>query len=203
MTEASRTVMNRRRSAMRMDIAASAARLFLERGFDETSVEDIARGADISVRTFYRYCDAKEDTLTPIIASGIRDFVSYLADRPEDEPVEIAVHAAFVESLRQDRYAHIVSTRDLFVLLTSVPGMRARWMVAALDLTDELRPVIGARAGHDPQSLEARLLSHTLIGALTVALEHWVTCVSDEGAPRVEAAELAASALSVVRFARR
>ncbi|WP_280228260.1 TetR family transcriptional regulator [Nocardia cyriacigeorgica] len=193
---------DRRRQAVRLDIAAAAARLFLDRGFDATSVDDIARGAGISVRTFYRHCEAKEDTLTPIVIAGIRDFVGYLAARPADEPVETAVHAAFVEAFRQDRYAHIVPTRELFVLLTSVPGIRARWMVAANDLTDELRPVIGARAGADPQSLEARLLSHTLIGALTVTLEHWVTCDPDDPSGPVDAPSLAASALSVIRFER-
>ncbi|NKT01877.1 TetR family transcriptional regulator [Rhodococcus hoagii] len=42
-------------------IAAAAAKLFIADGFDATSVEDIAQGAGISVRTFYRHCEAKED----------------------------------------------------------------------------------------------------------------------------------------------
>ncbi|TDD53105.1 acyl-CoA-like ligand-binding transcription factor [Saccharopolyspora elongata] len=95
--------------------------------------------------------------------------------------------------------AHVVPTRDLFVVLTSVPGIRARWMVAAHELTDELRPVLGERAGLDPQGLEARLLSHTLIGALTVALEYWVTAEL-EPADRGDVTDLAAAALSVIRF---
>ncbi|MGF7123064.1 TetR family transcriptional regulator [Rhodococcus sp. BE178] len=190
----------RRRDAVRMDIAAAAANLFVADGFDATSVEDIARAADISVRTFYRHCGAKEDTLTPVLTSGIRDFAGYLAARPARESVEASVHAAFAECLRRDRYAELISTRELFVILTSVSGIRARWMVAAHDLADEMRPLLAGRAGLDPAGLEARLLSHTLIGALTVALEYWVTCDPEDPAGPADVGELAASALSVLRL---
>lgn len=195
-----RGLAERRRDAVRMDIAAAAAKLFIADGFDATSVEDIAQAAGISVRTFYRHCEAKEDTLTPVLTSGIRDFAGYLAERPMTDSVAAAVHEAFVECLRQDRYAALVSTRDLFVILTSVPGIRARWMVAAHDLADDMRAHLAERAGLDPAGIEARLLSHTLIGALTVALEYWVTCDPDDPAGPADVGQLAASALSVLRL---
>lgn len=195
-----RGLAERRRDATRMDIAAAAAKLFIADGFDATTVEDIAAGAGISVRTFYRHCEAKEDTLTAVLTSGIRDFAANLARRPTSEPVATAVHEAFVECLCADRYAELVSTRDLFVILTSVPGIRARWMVAAHGLADDMRPHLADRAGLDPAGIEARLLSHTLIGALTVALEYWVTCDPDDPAGPADVGQLAASALSVLRL---
>ncbi|NKZ93187.1 TetR family transcriptional regulator [Rhodococcus hoagii] len=76
---------------------------FIADGFDATSVEDIAQGAGISVRTFYRHCEAKEDTLTAVLTSGIRDFAENLAARPSTDSVATAVHEAFVECVRQDR----------------------------------------------------------------------------------------------------
>ncbi|WP_433759502.1 TetR family transcriptional regulator [Nocardia sp. CA-135398] len=199
---ASRDWAERRRDETRMSIAASAGRLFVERGFDGTTVEDIARDAGISVRTFYRHCDTKEDALTPILTSGVRNFVSDIRDRPEEEPVETSVHAAFVAGFRRNSLADIVPGRDLFVILSSVPGMRNRWMAAALAVTDELRPVIAGRTGLDPNGLEARLLSHTLIGALTVTLEYWASRSAEESSDRVDLVKLAASALSIIRFDR-
>ncbi len=195
-----RGLAERRREAVRMDIAAAAAKLFIADGFDATSVEDIAAGAGISVRTFYRHCEAKEDTLTPVLTAGIRDFADYLSGRPGDESVATAVHEAFVECLRQDRYREFVPTRELFVILTSVPGIRARWMVAAHDLADDIRPHLAQRAGLDPVGIEARLLSNVLLGALTVALEYWVTCDPDDPAGPADVGQLAAAALSVLRL---
>ncbi|MFM1725345.1 MULTISPECIES: TetR/AcrR family transcriptional regulator [Rhodococcus] len=195
-----RGLAERRRDAVRMDIAAAAAKLFIADGFEATSVEDIAQSAGISVRTFYRHCEAKEDTLTAVLTSGIRDFADNLAARPLTDSVATAVHEAFVECLRQDRYASLVPTRDLFVMMTSVPGIRARWMVAAHDLADDLRPHLAERAGVDPEGIDARLLSHMLLGALTVAIEYSVTCDPDGAAGPVDVGQLAASALSVLRL---
>ncbi|NKR78958.1 hypothetical protein GS491_16450 [Rhodococcus hoagii] len=81
-----------------------------------------------------------------MLTSGIRDFAENLAARPSTDSVATAVHEAFVECVRQDRYASLVSTRDLFVIMTSVPGIRARWMVAAHDLADDVRPHLAERA---------------------------------------------------------
>lgn len=195
-----RGLAERRRDATRMEIAAAAAKLFAAAGFEATSVEDIAAAAGISVRTFYRHCEAKEDTLTPVLTAGIRDFAANLAARPAAESAATAVHEAFVECLRQDRYSDLVSTRELFVILASVSGIRARWMVAAHDLADDMRPHLAERAGLDPAGIESMLLSHMVIGALTVALEYWVTCDPADSAAPADVGELAASALSVLRL---
>ncbi|MDJ0361915.1 TetR family transcriptional regulator [Rhodococcus sp. H29-C3] len=197
MTRPQQSLMDRRRAAVRMDIAASAARLFAERGFDATSVEDIARGAGMSVRTFYRHCAAKEDTLTPVVVSGIRHFVECLRNQPEQELVSASVQQAFLQVFERYKNTEGISSSELFVILTSVPGIHARWMVAAHGLAEEMRPLLARRAGLEPDGLEARMLSHTLIGALTVTLEYWAT--QEPGDPN-EIGQLAASALSVLRI---
>jgi AcrR family transcriptional regulator len=113
----------RKKAATRRRIQETALQLFLSKGYDMTTVEEVAAGADISVMTFYRYFPTKEsvveqDEYNPIIAANIRR-------RPPEEPPLVALHTAFLEALRvideQDR--EVILERLHLVL--STPALRA------------------------------------------------------------------------------
>ena len=57
------TPRERRKAKARLDIARAALRLFQEKGYEATTAADIARGADFSERSFYRYFATKEDVV--------------------------------------------------------------------------------------------------------------------------------------------
>ncbi|MCK7622765.1 TetR family transcriptional regulator [Streptomyces sp. RS10V-4] len=163
----------RRRHETRLEIAEAAAALFSERGYEATTVEDIASAAGISLRTFYRYCAAKEDALTPVLTSSVGVLVEELARRPVDEPLTGAVRAAFDSSASARRLADADKARRLIRVMGSVPAVRMRWLAAGRDMQDQLVPVLAARTGTPADSMEVRLLACALIDALSVAMEHW------------------------------
>ncbi|MET0714732.1 MAG: TetR family transcriptional regulator [Mycetocola sp.] len=77
----------RQRLALRGEIQSVAIYLFLDRGFDEVAVTEIAETAGVSDRTFYRYFATKEDVVlvlldewAPIIHAHLRDHEG--EDRP-------------------------------------------------------------------------------------------------------------------------
>ncbi len=86
----------RKKEATRDALVAAAVALFTERGFDATTVEDIAEVADVSARTFHRYFAVKEDVLFADAESRLARFEEALAARPVDETV--------LESLRNAAY---------------------------------------------------------------------------------------------------
>ena len=81
----------RKKERVRLAIQREAIRLFLDQGFDQTTVEQIAEAADVSPATIYRYFTSKEDLVVtdeydPII-------IQALLERPADEPLIESVRA--------------------------------------------------------------------------------------------------------------
>ena len=53
----------KKRQLVRQEIARAAWRLFAARGYEATTVDDVAREAGVSRRTFFRYFSSKEDVV--------------------------------------------------------------------------------------------------------------------------------------------
>jgi AcrR family transcriptional regulator len=68
---------------------------FLAQGVEDTSAEQIAADAGVSLRTFYRHFTSKHDLLFADYA-GLQWFKAALAARDPDEPIVEAVHAAIM-----------------------------------------------------------------------------------------------------------
>lgn len=84
----------RRKAATRLRISAAADRLFRERGYTQTSVEDIAREADVGIRTIYLHFESKAAILLGYVDNWLDAFVEAMTERPIDEPLADAVGAA-------------------------------------------------------------------------------------------------------------
>lgn len=82
---------NRRRAEA--DVRAAALELFLERGYDQTSVDDIASAAGISRRTFFRYFPSKDEILFGRLDDIAEAVGRALAARHDPEPLDQIRHA--------------------------------------------------------------------------------------------------------------
>ncbi|MER6980924.1 TetR family transcriptional regulator [Streptomyces carpinensis] len=82
---------DRKKAATRGSLLRAATRMFAERGYQETTVKDIAAAAGVTERTFFRYFPSKED----LVFAEVLDFVPLLAKeiagRPSSEPPYTAV----------------------------------------------------------------------------------------------------------------
>ena len=84
----------RTRDAMRQ----AALVRFLGQGVEETSAEQIAADAGVSLRTFYRHFTSKHDLLFADYDAGVEWFRAALADQSGDESLVDAVHAAVMSA---------------------------------------------------------------------------------------------------------
>ena len=161
---------DRKRARTRRMVQAEALRLFADKGYYGTTVEDIADAAAISPRTFFRYFAAKEDV---VVWDG-QDLLpaESPAARPPGEPVAMTVHAAFREMLRkfgsQDRDLMVARLRLVF----TIPEIRSRYWSDQPDAPSVFRTMLAARniPVDEPQVL---VVVMAIMNAASVAMDRW------------------------------
>jgi AcrR family transcriptional regulator len=84
------------KQATRTALRAAAQRLFAERGYEATTVRDIAREANVTERTFYRYFDGKEALLSEEYRAWLETLADAIRARPAAEPPLLAVRHAIM-----------------------------------------------------------------------------------------------------------
>lgn len=75
---------------------------FLAQGVEDTSAEQIAADAGVSLRTFYRHFASKHDLLFADYDAGLHWFRRALATHSPDEPIIESVHSAIMASPYDD-----------------------------------------------------------------------------------------------------
>jgi AcrR family transcriptional regulator len=92
-----------------VELLEAAEKLFLEKGYEQTSVSDIVKSISVAQGTFYYYFKSKEDALDAVIERGMEsDFTSitsYLA-RTQKSPVEKLV---FIFNTSLNTFAEAIS----------------------------------------------------------------------------------------------
>ena len=145
--------------------------LFEERGFEETTVADIAARADLTKRTFFRYFSDKREVLFSGSAKLEDVFVGAIADAPAD--------AAPLDAIA----AGLDAAADIFGSIGDRPRKRQAIIAANSDLQErELIKLIrlaaaGAEAlrGRGVADPAASLAAEAGIAVLRIAFEEWAS----------------------------
>ncbi|MBO0856221.1 MAG: TetR family transcriptional regulator, partial [Nocardia sp.] len=89
----------RKKLRLRQTIATTAIGMFLESGFDQVSITDIAREAQVSRRTLFAYFPTKEDLVLQRFADHEDEAARIVTAHPDQPPME-ALRQARLEALR-------------------------------------------------------------------------------------------------------
>ncbi|MFD0025027.1 TetR family transcriptional regulator [Streptomyces sp. NPDC058382] len=79
---------------MRDVLAEAAFGLFMERGFERTTVDDIVARAGVGRRSFFRYFPSKEDAVFPDHERCLADMIAFLEEAGDGDPVDTVCDAA-------------------------------------------------------------------------------------------------------------
>jgi AcrR family transcriptional regulator len=162
----------RKKQKTREAIQREAMRLFQDRGYEATTIEQIAEAVEISPSTFFNYFPSKED----VVFNDPYDplFISMFLARPIGESLSTAFRHTLVEGLaavfEQDREIILARAR----LTMGVPELRARLWEEFERSQDLFCNLIAERTGRDPYDFDLRITTMVLVSALFAAEIEWL-----------------------------
>ena len=154
----------RKKAKTRAAIREHALRLFRERGYSATTVEQIAAAAEVSPATFFRYFPTKED----VVLQDDLDVVTLeaLEAQPAGLGPIAAIRAATRAMLAGMGPEELARLGETIELSMSVPEVRARAVDEFTRTIDVMAAALASRAGRDPGDLAVRNVAGAIIGVI-------------------------------------
>ncbi len=165
----------------------AALELFAERGFEATTVAEIAERAGLTARTFFRYFADKREVLFDGSDLLTERFTAAARSAPSDAPPIRVVAAAL------DEFATLVGedrgwARRRRAVIDTTPELLERELVKLATMSAALAGVLRERGVGD---LEAGLAAETGIAVLRIAFERWTGAEVDATLPELMGESLA------------
>ena len=153
----------RKKQATRRALSEAAMRLFLERGFDDVTVREIADAADVSTTTLMKHFPKKEALVFDREDEIERELVAAVIDRPATQTALAALH----------HYLRGVIARDVtgkrlpafMRLVLSTPALAGYWRTMWLRHAEALADALA----RDLDKTEAYCLAHFVLEAFVLA----------------------------------
>jgi TetR/AcrR family transcriptional regulator, regulator of mycofactocin system len=177
----------RRPSTSRAELERVALDLFTSRGFEETTVDDIAAAAGIGRRTFFRYYASKNDAVWGDFDTQLAQLRDWFDGCRPDVPLMEAVHRAVMEFNRLPKEEEPWHRRRMALILNtpalqahSTP-MYARWRAVIAEFA-------ASRTGAAPQDLLPQLIAYAALGAAVASYDQWLRDPDAELEPLLDVA---------------
>lgn len=154
-------------------IEAVAFRLFAERGFDATSLDDIAAAVGVGRRTLFRYYKSKNDILWGQFDASLVHLARHLDGMPEDVPVHEAVQRAVIEFNRLDPDV-VASHRQRMHLILATPALQAHSVLRYQQWRVVITNFVARRFELDPSDLLPRTAGQVTLALALSAYEQWL-----------------------------
>ncbi|WP_443054273.1 TetR family transcriptional regulator [Streptomyces sp. NBC_00683] len=158
---------------MREALAEAAFQLFLERGFERTTVDDIVARAGVGRRSFFRYFPSKEDAVFPDHERCLADMTALLDGREDPDPVGAVCDAARL--VMRMYAANPEFSVQRYGLTREVPGLRMYEQSVVRRYERTLAAYLRGRwAGVPEGGLRADVVAAAVVAAHNNALRSWL-----------------------------
>jgi mycofactocin system transcriptional regulator len=163
----------RRRATSRAELEQTAFALFTARGFDATTVDEIAAAAGIGRRTFFRYFKSKNDVPWGAFEDELERMRVRLKACPPEVPLMDAIRVALIDFNRVAP-AQVPLHRRRMELILRVPTLLAHSTLRFTAWREVVAEFVAERTGRRPDDLAPQAIAHAVLGVAIAAYEHWL-----------------------------
>jgi AcrR family transcriptional regulator len=168
----------RKKQQTRQLIADAAWRLFADRGFDQVTVAEVARQAQVAVATVFNYFPTKEDLFYSRLETFEAVLVEAVRTREAGESVLVAFRRRLLASgglLAQvdagDRQA-LERLRTVNRVIAASPALQAREQHTLAATADALAALLAAETGAPAGDLRPQVAAHALVGVQRALVDY-------------------------------
>lgn len=162
----------RKKLATRKAISDAATMLFLERGFDQVSIREIAEVADVSPTTVFAHFPQKEALVFDEDEDQRELLIKVVRDRAPGTSISRALHDYFASEVTNTLTEHDdAATRRFMTLVNANPALREYAQRMWLRHEDALAEAIAAELGQDAPELEVRAYARFVIQIQVLVFE--------------------------------
>ena len=154
-------------------LARTGLTLFATRGFEATTLDEIAAAAGVSRRTVLRYYRSKNDIVWGAFDEQLDALRARLAGAPSGEPL--------LESIRREVLAFndygegaLADLRRRMTLITTVPALQGHAMIRYAAWSDVIASFVAERIGAAPDAFRPQLVASASLGVATTAYRTWI-----------------------------
>ncbi len=167
-----KTMQSRKQQVVRDAIYDAAIELFAVKGFDGTTVDDVAEAAGISQRSFFRYFASKDDLLAESVVKVGTVLAEAVAACPANFTTLQVMREAVLSALNYS--ASHQQIRQVVEIATRSPSARQAYMSRMIHVEDKLADALAVRMkGASGSSLRPRMLAGTTLSIMSASVSSW------------------------------
>lgn len=161
----------RKKQATRELISSVATGLFIQRGFEEVTVAEIAEAAGVSKMTVFNYFPRKEDLFLDRHADRLAELISVVRSRPTGVSAASALraHQHSLLAAGHPLSGAIAGGPGFWWVLTSSPALMARWYEQEREIASAFTEVFVEETG---DVFRSRMVAGLLTTAIATVFSH-------------------------------
>ena len=169
----------RKKQRTRDALVRAALTLFTSKGYEHTTVDEIAEAVEVSQRTFFRYFAGKEDAAFAVQRIAEAHFIQAVRERPPHEAPLEALRQAVLQGWHtiNEAVESVVPAElqmRMYYVIESTPVLLAAHMRRSAETEETVARLIAEREGVDvDRDLRPRVVVALFSGLMRLAERRW------------------------------